>query len=149
MTLPLCGTDRARTGGFLPALKQSNVTLCTSAVERVTEDSIITADGQEHKVDVLVCATGFDTSFKPRFEIRGRNNADMRQQWDPSPQSCACRRILPSVEPRSHCTDMSALVHNFPVRPLRAALCRHRLTSLARRTTPSSWARALPSRKAR
>lgn len=32
----------------------------------------------EHEVDVIICATGFDTSFKPSFDILfdGKNLAD-------------------------------------------------------------------------
>jgi hypothetical protein len=94
--------------GFLQALQQPNVTLETKPIVRITENAIVTEDGREHEVDVLICATGnvcntspksalrlilmafqgFDLSFKPRFELRGRNGVDLRRQWDPRPTAC-------------------------------------------------------------
>ncbi|KAL8293255.1 hypothetical protein RQP46_000949 [Phenoliferia psychrophenolica] len=72
-------------GGFLEALMKDNVTLTNSGVKSVTENSIVTADGKNHEVDVLICATGFDLSFKPRFELIGRDGVDLRDKWDPRP----------------------------------------------------------------
>jgi cation diffusion facilitator CzcD-associated flavoprotein CzcO len=46
---------------LLPAFNQPHVQLVTQAIERVTPQGLVTADGCEHPVDVLVCATGFDT----------------------------------------------------------------------------------------
>ena len=43
--------------------------------------SVITADGKVQQVDGIVCATGFDTSFNPRFEITGRNGILLSEQW--------------------------------------------------------------------
>ena len=37
-----------------------NVTPVMNTIEKVTKDGIITGDGVEHKIDVLVCATGFN-----------------------------------------------------------------------------------------
>jgi cation diffusion facilitator CzcD-associated flavoprotein CzcO len=42
-------------------MSQPNVELVTDAIERITEGGIVTADGQERAIDVLVCATGFET----------------------------------------------------------------------------------------
>ena len=46
---------------FYPAMSQANVELVTDGIARITEGGIVTADGQERAIDVLVCATGFDT----------------------------------------------------------------------------------------
>ncbi|KAJ5170117.1 uncharacterized protein N7500_002900 [Penicillium coprophilum] len=49
--------------GYFEAFNQPNVHLVDlkkTPIERVTEDGIITSDGKEHKLDVLIYATGFD-----------------------------------------------------------------------------------------
>ncbi|KAJ6172566.1 cyclohexanone monooxygenase [Penicillium chermesinum] len=51
----------------------------------VTEEGIIDESGVEHKVDVIICATGFNTSFSPQFEIVGRNGANLKQQFGDFP----------------------------------------------------------------
>jgi hypothetical protein len=38
------------------------------------------------KVDVVVFATGFDTSFMPHFEVIGRNGANLREQFGDFPK---------------------------------------------------------------
>ncbi|KXG53466.1 uncharacterized protein PGRI_005160 [Penicillium griseofulvum] len=49
--------------GYFEAFNQPNVHLVDlkkTPIERVTKNGIITSDGQEHKLDVLIYATGFD-----------------------------------------------------------------------------------------
>jgi cation diffusion facilitator CzcD-associated flavoprotein CzcO len=58
-----------------------------SAVEKITEDSVIDSDGNEKKVDTIVCATGFDVSYKPRFPIIGHNGVDLAEKWKICPES--------------------------------------------------------------
>ena len=41
------------------------------------------ADGIERPVDVVICATGFDEAYKPRFPIIGRHGIDLRDKWRP------------------------------------------------------------------
>lgn len=49
---------------------QDNVTVFTgSGLEQVTAKGIIDPDGEEHEVDVIILATGFNTSWVPRFPI--------------------------------------------------------------------------------
>lgn len=35
----------------------------------------------------MVCATGFDVSFRPHFPTIGRNGVDLRQKWTDNPES--------------------------------------------------------------
>jgi hypothetical protein len=44
-------------------------------------------DDIEHPLDVLICATGFDTSFRPRFPIIGREYANLAEEWADEPHS--------------------------------------------------------------
>lgn len=58
--------------GYLEALTDEKVDIITSNIVKVDETGIITADGQHRPVDMIVCATGFDTSYTPRFMVKGR-----------------------------------------------------------------------------
>lgn len=67
--------------GFLECLVKDNVELRWDDIQEITPNGILTKDGQERKYDVIVCATGFDTSFKPSFPIVGRNGVSLAQKW--------------------------------------------------------------------
>ncbi|EPE02147.1 steroid monooxygenase [Ophiostoma piceae UAMH 11346] len=71
--------------GYLEALSASNVDVITGReITRIEEDGLVLTgeDGESKvKVDVLICATGFDLSFRPRFPIIGRNGVDLREAW--------------------------------------------------------------------
>ncbi|KAL1412225.1 hypothetical protein Q8F55_003236 [Vanrija albida] len=66
--------------GYLEALCQDNCSLVTDRIECFTPTGIRTADGTEHGLDVIVCATGFDVSFRPAFPIYGLNG-NMQDVW--------------------------------------------------------------------
>ncbi|GAM39067.1 hypothetical protein TCE0_034f10308 [Talaromyces pinophilus] len=68
--------------GFLEAVTQENIELRWDDVVRVTENGIVTRSGETKEYDVIVCATGFDTSFKPSFPLVGRNGVDLAQKWN-------------------------------------------------------------------
>ncbi|CAG8321042.1 unnamed protein product [Penicillium nalgiovense] len=55
--------------GYLEALTDDKVDLITSDIVKVDETGIMTADGQHRPVDMLVCATGFNTSYTPWFVV--------------------------------------------------------------------------------
>ncbi|KAF7591094.1 hypothetical protein BBP40_001993 [Aspergillus hancockii] len=65
--------------GYFEAFNQDNVHLVDlkkTPIERITEKGILTADGKEHELDVLVYATGFDAitgAFSP-IEWHGRDD---------------------------------------------------------------------------
>ncbi|KAJ5232915.1 cyclohexanone monooxygenase [Penicillium chermesinum] len=71
--------------GYLESLAKLNVEVINQSATRVTEEGIIDESGVEHKVDVIICATGFNTSFSPQFEIVGRNGANLKQQFGDFP----------------------------------------------------------------
>jgi cation diffusion facilitator CzcD-associated flavoprotein CzcO len=45
---------------YYPALQRPNVSLVTEGIAEITEAGVTTADGQEHKADVIIYATGFN-----------------------------------------------------------------------------------------
>lgn len=67
---------------FYPALAQANVDLVTSAVTAVTPDGVVDAEGNEHYVDAIVYATGFDAqNFLESVDITGTGGQKLAAQW--------------------------------------------------------------------
>ncbi|KAM5372510.1 hypothetical protein ACJZ2D_007548 [Fusarium nematophilum] len=71
--------------GFLEAFHQDNVELAEGEIESFTKDGLRTADGTEYKADVIICATGFNVSFKPHFPVIGRDNVSLAEAWEHDP----------------------------------------------------------------
>jgi cation diffusion facilitator CzcD-associated flavoprotein CzcO len=67
---------------FYPALQRSNVEFVTDGIREIREHSIITQDGREHPVDVLIYATGFRVT-EPLHDTRvvGRGGVEIHQTW--------------------------------------------------------------------
>ncbi|KAH8695551.1 hypothetical protein BGW36DRAFT_418250 [Talaromyces proteolyticus] len=68
--------------GFLEAIVQDNVEMRWDDIDVITERGIKTRSGSELEYDVIVCATGFDTTFKPAFPLVGRNGINMAEKWE-------------------------------------------------------------------
>ena len=67
---------------YYPALDADHVDLVTDGIAKVTGDAIVTADGTEHPIDVLVVATGFFTTEQPIAEhIVGREGRSLAEVW--------------------------------------------------------------------
>ena len=67
------------------SFNRDNVDLITEPIERITKDSIITSDGNQRKIDTLICATGFKVFEKgntPPFEVYGRDGLELGDYWD-------------------------------------------------------------------
>jgi len=73
--------------GYLEALTEPKVALLTQRITNVDSTGIFTEDGEHHPVDAIVCATGFDTSFSPRFPIIGRNGLSLAEKWKEIPDT--------------------------------------------------------------
>lgn len=67
--------------GYLEALVAPNTTVYTDAVSRLTPSGFLDAAGTEHPVDAVICATGFDTTWIPRFPILNATGTDLRDFW--------------------------------------------------------------------
>jgi len=67
---------------FYPTLLRSNVALVTSEIQEVREHSLVTADGTERPVDVLVYGTGFRAT-EPLIGCRiiGRGGQEIHDVW--------------------------------------------------------------------
>lgn len=73
--------------GYLEALVAPNSTVYTEDIREITPKGFRTSTGEEVEVDIIICATGFDTSFLPRFPIIGLNGVDIRDLWKTKPLS--------------------------------------------------------------
>lgn len=72
----------------MKALNEPNVDTHFTSVVKITPDGVIGADGTEvHGIDTIVCATGFDTSYRPNFDIIGQEGISLSQKFDPNPDS--------------------------------------------------------------
>jgi cation diffusion facilitator CzcD-associated flavoprotein CzcO len=57
--------------------------LITDSIARITPDGIVTADGTEHTVDVIVFATGFHVlDSYTYFDIKGAGGEDLVDRWN-------------------------------------------------------------------
>ena len=74
--------------GYLESFLQPNCSITNSAITSVSDHAVHTADGETYECDVIVCATGFDVSHRPRYPIVGRDKTtDLREQWAEDPES--------------------------------------------------------------
>jgi 4-hydroxyacetophenone monooxygenase len=83
-TYPPGAKRMLRDNGTWPAmLKSANVALVTEAISHLSENAIHTVDGQTHKVDVIICATGFKAAdFLYPLQVLGAGGADLHAQWN-------------------------------------------------------------------
>jgi len=73
--------------GYLQSLKKDNVHVVNESVVQFTKDGVIDESGNEHKVDVVICATGFDVSFTPHFEVVGRDGINIKDSFGAIPKA--------------------------------------------------------------
>jgi cation diffusion facilitator CzcD-associated flavoprotein CzcO len=73
--------------GYLEALVEDNVNFVHTGIKCFTATGIETADGQHREYDAIICATGFDTSFRPRFPLIGVDNVDLRDKFVHEPDT--------------------------------------------------------------
>lgn len=72
--------------GYLEALCEDHVDFISAQIDRITETGIRCADGSHKEYDTIVCATGFDTTYRPRIPVIGRNGTNLQDLWDaPAP----------------------------------------------------------------
>lgn len=72
--------------GYLESMQQPNARWCFESIEEITPSGIRTAVGEE-VFDLIVCATGFDTSFIPGWELIGRDGRRLDKEWAATPEA--------------------------------------------------------------
>jgi cation diffusion facilitator CzcD-associated flavoprotein CzcO len=67
---------------FFPSLNRPNVRLVTTPVVSVVPNGLVTADGIEHRADVLIFATGFQaTDLIGSIRVVGHNGVTLAEAW--------------------------------------------------------------------
>jgi cation diffusion facilitator CzcD-associated flavoprotein CzcO len=66
--------------GYLESLVKENVRVVTDSIARVVPTGIEISTGEVIEVDAMICATGFDLSFRPRFPLIGRKG-NLQDLW--------------------------------------------------------------------
>jgi cyclohexanone monooxygenase len=67
---------------FIPALTQPNVEVVSSPARSLRARSLVTEDGSELEVDVVVCATGYAAAdYLGQIEVVGQGDTTLREKW--------------------------------------------------------------------
>jgi cation diffusion facilitator CzcD-associated flavoprotein CzcO len=73
---------------YYPTLTLPHVQLVTEGIEEITEAGVRTKDGEEHAFDVIVFATGFETTaWHWSMDVAGLGGTHLREAWAEGPES--------------------------------------------------------------
>ena len=68
---------------YYRAVADPKTQLITDHISRITPNGIVTADGTEHQVDVIVYATGFHVTDSYTYvQIKGQRGEDLVDRWN-------------------------------------------------------------------
>ncbi|KAF5628930.1 steroid monooxygenase [Fusarium sp. NRRL 52700] len=67
--------------GFLEALCSPKVEIIWGEIATFNETGLKTESGRQVDSDTIICATGFNMGFVPRFPVVGSDGRDLRQVW--------------------------------------------------------------------
>lgn len=83
--------------GYLEALQEDNASVTFSAIKRITKRGIVTDEGED-EFDLIVCATGFDTTFIPNWDFAGRDGHRLDLDWKEIPEAyfSVCAAHIPN-----------------------------------------------------
>lgn len=67
---------------WYPMVVRDDVAIETSPIERITPSGVVTADGVEHDLDVLIFGTGFKaTEFLTPMSVVGKGGTELAAHW--------------------------------------------------------------------
>jgi cation diffusion facilitator CzcD-associated flavoprotein CzcO len=70
-------------GNYYQAVANPKTTLITDRITRIAPNGIVTGDGVEHPVDVIVYATGFHVTDSYTYvDIKGQRGEDLVDRWN-------------------------------------------------------------------
>ena len=73
---------------FYPALRRDNVELVTERLSEIRPHSVVTQDGQEREIDVLICGTGFQVAPAPIARLFvGKDGRTLAERWQAGMQA--------------------------------------------------------------
>ena len=71
---------------YYPTFNRENVELVTESITEITPCGVRTADGRDHEVDVIIFATGFDTTrYLTAISVTGRDGQRLEDAWADDP----------------------------------------------------------------
>lgn len=71
---------------YLSKVGSHNVDLVLGEIKEVLPTGCVGSDGTQYPLDILICATGFDTSYRPRFPIIGPGGRNLQDVWAKEPK---------------------------------------------------------------
>ncbi len=74
-------------GGYYAALTREHVDVEASEPAAVNERGILTQDGRQIDLDVIIYATGYHLDFLSTIDIRGRDGVRLAEVWGDSPSA--------------------------------------------------------------
>ena len=77
------------TSDWYPALQKPNVKMVTNRIREVSSHSILTQNGDEYPVDVIVWSTGFQTQ-KFSLPVYGNDGCSLSEQWSETTKVNIC-----------------------------------------------------------
>lgn len=79
---PPFGKRMLMDNGWYRTMARDDVTLVTGGIQRISERGVVTDQGVEHEVDIIVIATGFDAvNMLSSFQLFGRGGQSIREAW--------------------------------------------------------------------
>src|SRR3954468_21943658 len=82
--------------GYLQALNQKNVQVIGNEIKEICAEVFRLTNGDLIEVDAIVCATGFDVSFVPRFPLIGQNG-NLQDLWKKGLPSAYLSCMVPGL----------------------------------------------------
>lgn len=74
-------------GGYYAALTREHVDVEASEPAAVNDSGIVTVDGRQIDLDVIIYATGYHLDFLSTIDIRGRGGVKLSDEWGDSPRA--------------------------------------------------------------
>ena len=74
-------------GGYYTALTKAHVDVEAAEPAYVNEKGIVTQDGRQIELDVIIYATGYYLDFLSTVDIRGRDGVKLADVWGDSPSA--------------------------------------------------------------
>lgn len=71
-----------KSNDYYPALQRDNVDLVTGGIEKIDGNTVVMQNGDRHRLDALVLATGFEATDPPIAKrIHGRARCSLSERW--------------------------------------------------------------------
>lgn len=67
--------------GYIEAIRSPKVDYIKTKISHASVNGLVTEDGEERKVDVIIAATGFKNGFLPLFPTVGKDGHDLSKHW--------------------------------------------------------------------